>query len=683
MKKAVKKSDPATWQDEVKRVAAGIRRRVLKHTISNNGGYLSQACSSAEILATLYVKVMDLGKIKTPLVPKPFPGVPSPDNPHYFTGASFNGPGPDKDRFFLSPAQYALVLYAALIETGRMAEEGLAQFNKDGSVVEMIGAEHSPGMETMTGSLGQGISQAAGIAMARKRKNEKGRVYIFMSDGEFQIGQTWEALQAMSFHMLDNVVIYVDVNGFQCDGKMCNVMDVEPLDKRLEAFGARVFRVNGHDIKKLAGAGSVTPDGRPVVVLCDTDAARGIEVLKSRAPKMHYVRFTSAEEKSWYVAALEQLCGAKAPLTPPVDRDSPSPSVLSPLRERIRGEGGIIFGEGKREGPEIVSRVHAKNLVKWAADKPKVLVLSADLTSSTEIDMFRDTYPDRFLSMGIAEQNMLSWASGLAREGFIPFVHTFAVFIYRRAFDQIAMSVSYPNLPVRMIGFLPGITTPGGATHQAIEDVAVMRALPNMTVLDCGDAADVESVLAVIEKIKGPVYVRMLRGEIPRLFSTPMEFGKARVVSEGKDITVLSSGIMTEEAMRAVQVLQKRGLSVQHMHISTLKPFNDKSVMGAIARSKYGVITMENHTIIGGLGSIIAEQMAEAGMDKKLVRIGLRDIYAHGASKNYLLRKYGMDAMALIAEVEGLVGKKFGITEDELKETFIAAVHSTAKAEAL
>ncbi len=661
MKKIQKKPDAAAWQDEVRHVAAGIRRRVLEHTIRNSGGYLSQACSSAEILATLYVKVMDLGKIKTPLVPKPFPGVPGPDNPDYFTGAAFNGPGPDKDRFFLSPAQYALVLYATLIETGRMAEEGLAQFNKDGSVVEMIGAEHSPGMETMTGSLGQGISQASGIAMARKRKGEKGRVFIFMSDGEFQIGQTWEALQALSFHMLDNVIIYVDVNGFQCDGKMCNVMDVEPLDKRLEAFGCRVFRVNGHDIKKLADVGSVTPDGRPVVVLCDTDACKGLEVLKSRAPKMHYVRFTSEDEKARYAAAFKELTG----------EESASAQKKSPAGTKVQS------------GPEIVSRVHAKNLVKWAADKPKVLVLSADLTSSTEIDLFRDTYPDRFLSMGIAEQNMLSWASGLAREGFIPFVHTFAVFIYRRAFDQIAMSISYPNLPVRMIGFLPGITTPGGATHQAIEDVAVMRALPNMTILECGDATDVESVLSVIENINGPVYVRMLRGEIPRLFGTPMELGKARVISEGRDITVLSSGIMTEEAMRAVQALQKRGLAVQHMHISTLKPFNDQTVMDAISRSKYGVITMENHTIVGGLGSIIAEQMAEAGMDKKLVRIGLRDIYAHGASKNYLLKKYRMDAMALIAEVEGLVGKKFGISEEELKETFIAAVHSTAKAEAL
>jgi len=204
-----------------------------------------------------------------------------------------------------------------------------------------------------------------------------------------------------------------------------------------------------------------------------------------------------------------------------------------------------------------------------------------------------------------------------------------------------------------------------------------------MTVLECGDATDVESVLGVMENIHGPVYVRMLRGEIPRLFKDPMVFGRARVLSEGDELTVLSSGIMTEEAMRAVQVLRKRGLSIQHMHISTLKPFNDQTVMKSIAGSTYGVITMENHTIVGGLGSIIAEQMAERGMDKKLVRIGLRDVYAHGASKNYLMKKYRMDAMALIAETEALVGKKFNISEDELKEVFIAAVHSTAKAEAL
>lgn len=334
---------------------------------------------------------------------------------------------------------------------------------------------------------------------------------------------------------------------------------------------------------------------------------------------------------------------------------------------------------------EILSRVHARNLVAWAADKPEVLALSADLTSSTEIDLFRDSYPNRFFSMGMAEQNMMSFAGGLAREGFFPFVHTFAVFIYRRALDQISMSIAYPNMPVRMFGFLPGITTPGGATHQATDDIAILRALPNMTILETGDATDVESLLDVAHAVNGPVYVRMLRGEIPRLFdkAEPMRFNKARVLSEGSDIALLSSGICTEEAMRATRALAARGVSIQHLHVSTLKPFTDAAVLEAAAKARYGVITMENHTIIGGLGTAVAEVMAENGLAKKLVRIGLKDTYAHGASRSYLMREYGLDAIALVREVEKLLGAKLNITEEDLAAVRLEAVHSSAKAEAL
>ena len=334
---------------------------------------------------------------------------------------------------------------------------------------------------------------------------------------------------------------------------------------------------------------------------------------------------------------------------------------------------------------EILSKVHARNLAEWAKDKPEVFVLSADLTSSTEVDLFRSAYPERFLSMGIAEQNMLSFAGGMAREGLYPFIHTFAVFIYRRAYDQIAISVAYPNLPVRMIGFLPGVTTPGGATHQAIEDISVMRSLPNMTILECGDATDVESVLDVAHQVDGPVYVRMLRGEIPRLFSPqdPMRFNKARTISRGSDITVLTTGICTEEAMRAIQALHRRGLSIQHMHVTTLKPFHNPEVLESIANSRYGAITMENHSVSGGLGTIIAEQIAESGLGKKLVRIGLKDTFLHGASRSYLMRKYRLDAMALIEEVSKLTDHHFDISEDDLAQVYIAPVHSDAKAEAL
>jgi transketolase len=251
--------------------------------------------------------------------------------------------------------------------------------------------------------------------------------------------------------------------------------------------------------------------------------------------------------------------------------------------------------------------------------------------------------------------------------------------------DQICDSICYPNLRVRMFGFLPGVTTPGGATHQAIEDIAVLRALPNLTIVEVGDATDVESVLDAIHGVNGPVYVRMLRGEIPRLFpkSEPLQLQHARVLERGRDIALLSSGICTEEALRATRVLRARGVSIQHLHISTLKPFDDEQALEAISSARAGVITMENHTILGGLGTAVAETMAENRLGKKLVRIGLHDTFIHGASRPYLMREYGLDAIALVREVERLLGANLDVDEEDLAAVRLDAAHSAAKAEAL
>jgi transketolase len=328
---------------------------------------------------------------------------------------------------------------------------------------------------------------------------------------------------------------------------------------------------------------------------------------------------------------------------------------------------------------EMHTRVHARNLVAWAKDRPEVIVLSGDLTTSCEVDTFRDAYPDRFYSMGLAEQNMLSVAGGLAREGYTPFVHTFAVFMYRRALDQLEMSIAYPNLRVRLFGFLPGVTTPGGATHQAIDDLGVLRALPNMTILETGDATDVESVLDLTATIDGPVYIRMVRGEIPRLFhpTDRMRLNHARMLSTGTDVTLLSTGICTEEAMRATQALAARGVSIQHLHITTLKLFSDPQVIESLSRAKRGIITLENHSIMGGLGTAVAELMAEHGIGTRLTRLGIPDTYIHGASRAYLMREYGLDAPALVRAVERVVDQPLGITTDDLA----AARFSTFAAE--
>jgi len=302
----LKASTNTNWRLDAARMAAGIRRRTLEHALRNNGGYMSQACSSAEIFAALYKKIMNLGKPSAPLKPLPFAGTPSSQNKNYLLGTRFNGePSAERDRFILSPTHYSLPLYAALIEDGRMTEDGLLDFNKDGSSVEMIGAEHSPGMEVMTGSLGQGLSQGAGMALGRKLKGSKGRIVVFMSDGEFQIGMTWEAIQFMSYRRLDNMLIIIDANGQQCDGTVKSVMEIEPLNKRIAAFGGGVTVVNGHDVEALVKAAKRRADGKPRFVIALTDPCRGAEPLRGNAPKLHYLRFKSEEEKKAYQTLLD------------------------------------------------------------------------------------------------------------------------------------------------------------------------------------------------------------------------------------------------------------------------------------------------------------------------------------------------------------------------------------------
>ncbi len=299
-----------TNQKTTEEIALGIRRRVFFHTMKNNGGYLSQACSAAESLALLYNEFLKLGEPTLPKVPLPFRGVPSADNPDAFTGAGYHGPAaPDYDRFIISPAHYALVIYCALIEVGRMDEHALDHFNKDGSSVEMIGAEHSPGMEVTTGSLAQGLSMAAGVAFARKRRNEPGRVWVYMSDGEFQEGQTWECLAAMAHHGIDNIRVIVDVNRQQCDGAMSSVLDLGDLASRVAAFGATCRSIDGHDLQAMRDAADSAEAGKPLVILANTSPFQGMNFLQKRFPRLHYVRFKSAEERLEMQAALAAELG--------------------------------------------------------------------------------------------------------------------------------------------------------------------------------------------------------------------------------------------------------------------------------------------------------------------------------------------------------------------------------------
>ena len=306
-----------------------------------------------------------------------------------------------------------------------------------------------------------------------------------------------------------------------------------------------------------------------------------------------------------------------------------------------------------------VLKPYGQALVELGRTRPDVICLSGDLTRQCEIDLFQEAFPDRFIHAGMAEANMIGIAGALARDGFKPFVHTFGVFATRRPLDQIINAVAYPRLPVRIIGFMPGVSSPGGPSHQAIDDVALMRAIPGMTVIDVADAVEVSQVPRAIVDIDGPVYVRLKRGEIPVIFGAGHELrlDRADVLSTGEDVALFASGMMLAPALAAGRVLGGVGVSVGVVNVPVLKPLDAATVAGVAASARV-VITAENHLVTGGLGSAVAEVLAESGIGRRLRRIGLRDTFAEGAlTAAYLFGKYGLSTQAIVDQAWALLAK--------------------------
>jgi transketolase len=304
-----------------------------------------------------------------------------------------------------------------------------------------------------------------------------------------------------------------------------------------------------------------------------------------------------------------------------------------------------------------VLKPYGQALVDLATRRDDIVCLSGDLTRQCEVDLFQDRLPDRFINVGMAEAHMMSMAGALARKGHVPFVHTFGVFATRRPFDQVVNSIAYPNLPVKIVGFMPGISSPGGPSHQAIEDVAIMRALPNMTVIDVADATEIKQVVPAIADHPGPVYLRLKRGEIPVIFDDGHEFSltRAQQLTHGTDAAIIASGMMLPAALTAADALAEAGVQASVLNVPVIKPLDTATVYDAI-RGVRTVVTAENHTVVGGLGSAVAEAMAEAGIRATLRRVGIRDTFAEGARTTpWLFKAYGLTAQTVVDAVwEGL-----------------------------
>ena len=298
-----------------------------------------------------------------------------------------------------------------------------------------------------------------------------------------------------------------------------------------------------------------------------------------------------------------------------------------------------------------VLKPYGAALLDLARERKEIICLGADLTRQTETDAFRDAIPERFFNAGMAEANMIGIAGGLARAGRIVFVNSFGVFCTRRCYDQIAMAIAYPALNVKIVGFMPGLSSPGGPSHQAIEDVALMRALPNMTVVEPADAVEITQAVTAIADHPGPVYLRLKRGETPVIFEERhrLEIGKAQALwpREAAGVAIVAAGMMIPAALAAARALEEHGIPVNVINSPTIKPLDRETILRA-ARNSRIVITAENHTIIGGLGSAVGEVMAEAGLAKPLRRIGIRDQFAESGSRPFLFQRYGLGTQNII-----------------------------------
>ena len=300
---------------------------------------------------------------------------------------------------------------------------------------------------------------------------------------------------------------------------------------------------------------------------------------------------------------------------------------------------------------EITLKPYGQALLELARQRPEIICLGADLTRQTETDIFRDALPERFINVGMAEANMMGIAGGLARAGHTVFVNTFGVFCTRRCFDQVAMAVAYPALNVKIVGFMPGLSSPGGPSHQATDDVALMRALPNMAVVEPADALEVRQAVAAIANRPGPVYMRLKRGETPIIFDDNhrLDLDKAQVLtgSGRSDVCIIAAGMMIPAALAAARLLESNQLTVTVLNVPLIKPLDTPTIVTAAMHSRI-VITAENHNIIGGLGSAVAEALAEAGQGVPLRRVGIGDVFAESGSREFLFQRYGLGTQNIL-----------------------------------
>ena len=549
---------------ELKKTANEVRKGIIKSTHAAKSGHPGGSLSAADVFTYLYFVELNV----------------DPKNPK----------DENRDRFVLSKGHVAPGYYSTLAERGFFPKEDLLTLRHVGSYLQgHPDMKKIPGVDMSSGSLGQGISAAVGMALAAKLQNKDYRTYTLLGDGEIQEGQVWEAAMFAGSRKLDNLVVIVDNNGLQIDGPIDEVNSPYPIGAKFEAFNFNVVEIDGHDFDQIADAFKQAKEckGKPTAIIMKTIKGKGVSFMENQV--------------SWHGSA-------------PNDEQ-----------------------------------------VELGQENPNVVVLDADLAAATKTGMFKKAFPERHIDCGIAECNMIGIAAGLAAAGMTPFASSFAMFAAGRAFEQVRNSVGYPHLNVKIGATHGGISVgEDGATHQCCEDIALMRTIPGMTVIVPSD--DIEAKAAVkAAAMEGPVYMRFGRLAVPVINDEDYKFeiGKGKVLREGTDVAIIANGLCVAESLDAAEKLAAEGINAQVINMATVKPLDTELVLEA-AKATGKVVTVEEHSVIGGLGSAVCDVLSEQ-LPTPVLKIGVNDVFGHSGPAVELIKEFGLDGDSIAAKVKEFV----------------------------
>lgn len=662
---------PRLTREQLRTAAQEMRAIAIIDIYAAGSGHPGGSLSIMDVAAALYLNVLNH----------------DPSNPAW----------PKRDRVFWSAGHKAPALYVALGRAGYFPLEDTVSLRQLGSGFEgHPNRLKVPGVEISSGSLGQGLSIAVGSALAAKQRGEGHRIFCIMGDGEQQEGSVWEAVMAAGHYKLDNLCAIVDRNRLQIDGWVKDVMNIEPLAPKYAAFGWNVLEVDGHDMDALLGAfdAAAAHNGNPTVIIANTVKGKGVSFMENQA-----AWHGTAPNREQFEKAMAELA------TPSVPPDRVERMLASAL------EGAKTASEAARNRVPMADRNYWWNAretmkvdmdptrmgfgrgLETAGQDPRVCTIQADISGSIRISDFAAKHPerkDRVFSVGIAEQDMMGLAAGLAKEGFIPVTGTYGVFASGRAWDQLRTTVCYNNLNVKIAGAHGGISVgPDGATHQSLEEISLMNILPNMHVEAPCDSVETERATRhCLLELEGPIYLRFAREATPVVTTaeTPYQFGVANVVryrgarprfidafetvlssnyrNESEVATIVACGPMLPEAMRAAWLLKEDfGLETRVLNMHTIKPLDARALIAAAAETHI-VVTAEEHQK-GGFGDLIAGAILRERSDfsRPLLfdMIGVDDRFGLSGKPWELIQTFGLTAEHIAERVLCLYAKKLGL----------------------